>query len=101
MSILEGKQCYVVKENNFIMKKGDSDENAVNEEFNYIEKVINQHTNDEEFIPLIKKLETNLPTSYIDIHTWFLFKIIYILYWHKFVQNEITHYNFYITKWLI
>ena len=32
-----------------------------------MEQVIKQHTNDEEFIPWIKKLETNLPTSYIDI----------------------------------
>ena len=51
----------------FYNENGDLDEDAVNEEFNYIEQVIKQHTNDEEFIPWIKKLETNLPTSYIDI----------------------------------
>ena len=51
----------------FFSEDGDLDEDAVNEEFNYIEQVIKQHINDEESIPWIKKLETNLPTSYIDI----------------------------------
>ena len=57
------------KRKGFYNEDGDLKEDAVNEEFNYIEQVIKQHTNDEEFIPWIKKLETNLPTSYIDIHT--------------------------------
>ena len=57
------------KRKEFYNEDGDLDENAINEEFNYIEQVIKQHTNDQEFIPWIKKLETNLPTSYIDIHT--------------------------------
>ena len=55
------------KRKGFYNEDGDLDEDAVNEEFNYIEQVIKQHTNDEEFTPWIKKLETNLPTSYIDI----------------------------------
>ena len=57
------------KRKGFYNEDGDLDEDTVNKEFNYIEQVIKQHTNDEEFIPWIKKLETNLPTSYIDIHT--------------------------------
>ena len=57
------------KRKEFYNEDGDLDENAIYEEFNYIEQVIKQHANDEEFIPWIKKLETNLPTSYIDIHT--------------------------------
>ena len=55
------------KRKGFYNENGDLDEDAVNEEFNYIEQVIKQHTNDEEFIPWIKRLQTNLPTSYIDI----------------------------------
>ena len=55
------------KRKGFYNEDGDLDEDTVNKEFNYIEQVIKQHTNDEEFIPWIKKLETNLPTSYIDI----------------------------------
>ena len=55
------------KRKGFYNEDGDLKEDAVNEEFNYIEQVIKQHTNDEEFIPWIKKLQTNLPTSYIDI----------------------------------
>ena len=55
------------KRKGFYNKGGDLDEDALNEEFNYIEQVIKQHTNDEEFIPWIKKLQTDLPTSYIDI----------------------------------
>ena len=55
------------KRKGFYNEDGDLDEDAVNEEFNYIEQVIKQHTNDEEFIPWIKKLETNLRTLYIDI----------------------------------
>ena len=57
------------KRKGFYNGDGDSDENAVNEELNYIEQVIKQHTNNEEFIPWIKKLETNLPKLYIEIHT--------------------------------
>ena len=55
------------KRKGFYNRDGDLDEDAVNEEFNYIEQVIKQHINDEESIPWIKKIETNLPTSYIDI----------------------------------
>ena len=55
------------KRKGFYNEDGDLDEDAVNEEFNYIEQVIKQHINDEQSIPWIKKLETNLPTSYIDI----------------------------------
>ena len=56
------------KRKEFYNEDGDLDD-AVNEEFNYIEQVMKQQTNDEEFIPWIKKLEINLPKSYIDIHT--------------------------------
>ena len=55
------------KRKGFYNEDGDLDEDAVNEEFNYIEQVIKQHSNDEEFIPWIKKLQTNVPTSYIYI----------------------------------
>ena len=65
MSILE--EMLYCKRKGLYNEDGDLDEDAVNEEFNYIEQVIKQHTNDEEFIPWIKKLETNLLTSYIDI----------------------------------
>ena len=60
------------KKKRFYNEDGNLDENAVNEEFNYIEQVVKQHTNDEKFISWVKKLETNLPTSYIDIHTWLI-----------------------------
>ena len=55
------------KRKGFYNENGDLDEDAVNEEFNYIEQVIKQYTNDEKIIPWIKKFEINLPTSYIDI----------------------------------
>ena len=39
------------KRKGFYNEDGDLKEDAVNEEFNYIEQVIKQHTNDKEFIP--------------------------------------------------
>ena len=59
MSILEDKQLYC-KRKGLYNEDGNLDEDAVNEEFNYLEQVIKQHTNDEEFIPWIKKLLTYL-----------------------------------------
>ena len=43
------------KRKGFYNENGDLDEDAVNEEFNYIEQVIKQHINDEQSIPWIKK----------------------------------------------
>ena len=32
--------------------------NSVNEDFNLLNEIIKEHTNDKEFIPCVKKLET-------------------------------------------
>ena len=47
---------------------GVLDENLVSKNFYCLDQVIKQNTNDKEFSPWIEKLETNLPTTYIDIH---------------------------------
>ena len=46
---------------------GVLDENLVKKDFYCLDQVIKQNTNDEEFIPWIEKIGTNLPVSYIDI----------------------------------
>ena len=47
---------------------GVLDENLIRKNFYCLDQVIKQNTNDKEFSPWIEKLETNLPTTYIDIN---------------------------------
>ena len=42
--------------------------NLVNEDFYYLDLVIKQNTNDNEYIPYIDKLETDLPVIYVDAY---------------------------------
>ena len=46
--------------------------NLVDEDFYYLDLVIKQNTNDNEFIPYIDKLETDLPAMYVDAYCIFI-----------------------------
>ena len=56
-----------MKINGCYNEDGVIDDNLVNKNFYSLDQVIKKKTNDEKFIPWIKKLETNLPITYIDI----------------------------------
>ena len=43
--------------------------NLVNEDFNLLNAIITEYTNDKEFIPFIKKLETDSTVIYIDAYS--------------------------------
>ena len=49
--------------------------NLVNDDFHYLDLVVKCNTNDNEFIPCIDKLETDLPVIYIDAYWIFIFYI--------------------------
>lgn len=42
--------------------------NLVNDDFRYLDLVVKCNTNDNEFIPCIDKLETDLPVIYVDAY---------------------------------
>ena len=42
--------------------------NLVDEDFYYLDLVIKKHTKDKKFIPYVKKLKTDLPVIYMDVH---------------------------------
>ena len=46
--------------------------NLVDKDFYYLDLVIKQNTNDNEFIPYIDKLETDLPVIYADAYLIFI-----------------------------
>ena len=56
------------KMSGYYNEDGVLDENLISKNFYCLDQVIKQNTNDKEFSPWIEKLETNLPTTYIDIH---------------------------------
>ena len=45
--------------------------NLVNDGFHYLDLVVKHNTNDNEFIPCVDKLESDLPAIYIDAY-WLL-----------------------------
>ena len=42
--------------------------NLVNEDFDILNAIITEHTNDKKFIPFVKKLKTDLAVIYIDVY---------------------------------
>ena len=42
--------------------------NLVNEDFDILNAIITEHTNDKKFIPYVKKLKTDLAVIYIDVY---------------------------------
>ena len=42
--------------------------NLVDEDFYCLDQVTKENTDDKEFIPIVKKLETDLPVIYIDAY---------------------------------
>ena len=67
--------------------------NLVNEDFYYLDLVIKQNTNDNEYIPYIDKLETDLPVIYVDAYWIF----ISFLYWFALTLIVIIYFKYIIT----
>ena len=42
--------------------------NLVNEDFDHLNAIITEYTNDKKFIPFVKKVETNSTVIYIDAY---------------------------------
>ena len=42
--------------------------NLVNEDFDHLNAIITEYTNDKKFIPFVKKIKTDLTVKYIDVY---------------------------------
>ena len=58
------------KLNGYITEDGILGINLVNEDFDILNAIITEHTNDKKFIPFVKKLKTDLAVIYIDVY-WY------------------------------
>ena len=67
--------------------------NLVDEHFYYLDLVIKQNANDNEFIPYIDKLETDLLVIYVDAYWIF----ISFLYWFALTLIVIIYFKYIIT----
>ena len=54
--------------NGYIPEDGILGINLVNKDFDCLNLVITEHRNDEEFIPFVERLKTDLPVIYIDAY---------------------------------
>ena len=44
--------------------------NLLNEDFDILDAIITEHTNDNKFIPFVEKLKTDLTVIYIDVYSY-------------------------------
>ena len=66
--IFEDELMFYWKLNGYITEDEILGKNLVNEDFNILNVIITEHTNDKKFNPFIKKLRTNLTVIYIGVY---------------------------------